>query len=392
MMFFNNKFSGIDFRENKLTFASIKMEKGLPVLQQLLVSDLEQPLIQGGRVSEQANIQSVLRDYVKGKGGAKQAHLAIPTQHTLVRKISSLPDLEEKELGRLLQFQIGDSILLPFDNPIYDFVKIGSLAAQRKLDNDDTLSVDDLSSNIQEELLGARSEILFFATSRELTEDLIKVCEQGEVKPLSAEIRALALKRLINFVHSSWLTQTEMVVEVSKESIDLHIFKDELILFSRTMPINQNVYFDTLQNESAVEKSDETLWIEDEMNELILNETKENQAHQAAEEIAAVQTANMEEAFQLNAYVSDLVNEVEKAQNFFRYSLGERQSEFTRIIVTGEYTSRIFDLFSSQMPTHVCRIDYEAVLNQGFAQEQLLDTCSVAIGLAMRGHEKAKKR
>ena len=58
---------------------------------------------------------------------SKEVHLAIPTQNILIRKITSLPDIGENELAKLLQFEVGERIHLPFENPIYDFVKIGSI-------------------------------------------------------------------------------------------------------------------------------------------------------------------------------------------------------------------------------------------------------------------------
>ncbi|WP_100405003.1 pilus assembly protein PilM [Bacillus solitudinis] len=401
-MFFNNKFSGINFQDKKITFATVKMEKDLPLIQTITVKEIDGNPVESGRLLNKSKVSMVLRSFLEEKNSSKQVHLAIPTQHTLVRKITSLPDLEEAELGKILQFQLGDSILLPFDNPIYDFVKIGTIASVRNAQHAQELTMDELSNSIEDDLKGARSEILFFATSRELSEDLVDVCEESGLRPLSAEVRALALKRLINFVHSKWLTETEMIVEVSEESIDLHIFKDELIAFSRTMPVNSNQYFHQLQTAATTEEIEESLsLIKDEEPPLTLLEEEEieNPLYLKEEKKIAARvlpqskknTGN-ESVFEQEAYLNDLVNEVEKAQNFFRYTLGERQTEFTRIIVTGEYTDLIFNSFSDQMATEVCRIDFEPILDPSFIQRNLLDTCSVALGLAMRGREKANKR
>ena len=104
---------------------------------------------------------------------SKNVHIAIPTQNILIRKITSLPDIGEHELAKLLQFQIGESIHLPFENPIYDFVKIGSIApdVMDRSDGDeeeDDLSLDDLAKEIAENIEGPKSEILLFATSKSL--------------------------------------------------------------------------------------------------------------------------------------------------------------------------------------------------------------------------------
>ena len=68
---------------------------------------------------------------------------------------------------------------------------------------------------------------------------------------LTAEIRALALQRLLLYVHPRWLKETEMIIDVSKNSIDIHIFKEDKIIFSRMMSINRNDYFSNTENHSG---------------------------------------------------------------------------------------------------------------------------------------------
>ena len=98
-------------------------------------------------------------------------------------------------------------------------------------------------------------------------------------------------------------------------------------------------------------------------------------------------------SFNQDSYVNEVVLEIERAQNFFRYSLNERESEFKRIIVTGEGTDEIFEPLKERMGSEeIVRIDYRSILDSDFVNEELLDSCSVAIGLAMRANEIKKKK
>ncbi|OLO40530.1 hypothetical protein BTR23_05940 [Alkalihalophilus pseudofirmus] len=378
-MLFNNKYSGIDFREKRVTFATVRMDKQLPVLQEVYETELTDSIVVAGKVQEKGLLATSLRSYLQqNKNVSKHAHLAIPTQHSLIRKINSLPDVGEPELAKLLHFQIGESIHLPFEEPLYDFVKIGSILPETKQETsndsgeEDEFTLEKLTKSVEKELQGPRSEILFFATSRQLSEGLLEVCEDAGYKPLTAELRALALQRLLMYTHPNWLKGTEMILDVSNDSVDIHIFKEELIVFSRTMEMNRNDYFNSLNSasEDVLSFNSDTFTVQ--------------------EEIAA--TTERPKNFQEDAYLDDLLNEIQKAQNFYRYSLGERDSEFDRIIVTGENTKLIFSRLVERLPNEVVQIDYSSIVDFGFMQHDLLDSCSVAIGLAMRGNEKGEKK
>ena len=124
----SKKFSGIDFHDKSISCATIKMERGLPVLYDLDTHDMKVDIMEGGRVTHSDMVSTALRSSLKEGTLSKNVHIAIPTQNILIRKITSLPDIGEHELAKLLEFHVGESIHLPFENPIYDFVKIGSIA------------------------------------------------------------------------------------------------------------------------------------------------------------------------------------------------------------------------------------------------------------------------
>ena len=76
--------------------------------------------------------------------------------------------------------------------------------------------------------------------------------------------------------------------------------------------------------------------------------------------------ATLDEVRNLNqdSYVNEIVQEIERAQNFFRYSLNERESEFKRIIVTGESTNQVFEPLKDRLGTEeIVRIDYRSILD-----------------------------
>ena len=381
-MFRQKKFSGIDFHNHFISCATIKLERGIPVLQDIEKIKIEEDMIVGGRVSQAEVLSDLLEDALSEGILSKEVHLAIPTQNILIRKITSLPDIGEKELAKLLQFEVGERIHLPFENPIYDFVKIGSILPDSMEEKDEideeTLSLDDLAQGIQKDLEGPKSEILLFATSQSLSQDLADVCDDAGLKPLTAEIRGLALQRLLSYAHPRWLNEIEMIIDASENSVDIHIFKDGYIVFSRMMSIQSNDYVSNITTPQS--NNDDVLLFEEDIPTYSVTQSQ----------IAA--TLDEVRSFNQDSYVNDVALEIERAQNFFRYSLNERESEFKRIIVTGESTDQIFEPLKERMGSEeIVRIDYRSILNHDFTNENLLDSCSVAIGLAMRANE-IKKR
>ena len=126
-MFRKKNSQAIDFHNNFISCATIKLERGIPVVQDIEKIKIEEDMIVGGRVSQAEVLSDLLEDALSDGILSKEVHLAIPTQNILIRKITSLPDIGEKELAKLLQFEVGERIHLPFENPIYDFVKVGSI-------------------------------------------------------------------------------------------------------------------------------------------------------------------------------------------------------------------------------------------------------------------------
>ncbi|MCT8137496.1 hypothetical protein H1D32_06915 [Anaerobacillus sp. CMMVII] len=194
------------------------------------------------------------------------------------------------------------------------------------------------------------------------------------------------------YAQPNWLTGTEMVVDVSEESIDLHIFKDELIIFTRTMPIDRSQYYRTFTSPVSEDNFEATsLVLETTLSFQEVDFEDVAATTDAAKGVSGGTTDITNLSYDEASYLSDLVNEIERAQNFFRYSLDQRDSEFKRIIITGEGTERVFSELKERMNTEVCRIDYSAIIPPDFNQLELLDTCSVAIGLAMRANEKNER-
>jgi type IV pilus assembly protein PilM len=235
------------------------------------------------------------------------------------------------------------------------------------------LSLEDLAEEDLSE--SPKSEVLLFATSKQLSQELADIFASAGLKALSAEIRGLALQRLLSYLHPYWLRETEMIIDASEHSVDIHIFKENLIVFSRRKSINLHEYNPEVEN-----NVEEVFILEDELSDHL----------EGQRQVAATKTETRTSIE--DSYLNEVFLEIERAQNFFRYSLNERETEITRTIVTGEYANRVIDPLQERMESvKVVRIDFHSILAPDFMDNDLLDSCSTAIGLAMRANEKIKK-
>ena len=98
-------------------------ERGIPVLQDIERIELEEDMIVGGRVSQPEVLSDLLEDALSEGTYPKKSISRFHAKHS-IRKITSLPDIGEKELAKLLQFEVGERIHSPFDILIYYFVQI----------------------------------------------------------------------------------------------------------------------------------------------------------------------------------------------------------------------------------------------------------------------------
>jgi type IV pilus assembly protein PilM len=355
-MIFNKVFSGIDIREKNICLASVKFTKGQPLLHGVYHFTEDTDWFKDGKISDAQTLTLFLKkNRRQRKRLATNTHFSLPTQHVIVRKITSLPDLPEKALKKLIDFEIGESIHLPFEEAIYDFRKIGSINMDQIMEKDSFEHVTD--QMISDDHLEPKSDVLFCATSKGLSESMTNSLKQAGFKPRSAEIRATAIKRLIDILHPTWLQETEVVVDINEHSLDLHLYTQGVPVFTRNIAMDKSSYY-------------------------------RNDAYSLTnQEVAATGEGTGTSDWNETAYLDDLLSEIDRAQNFFRYSIGQRDQEFHKLILTGLYTSSLLERLSERLPYPVEKLDFSRILGRGFRGYPLLDGCSVAIGLALRGNK-----
>lgn len=210
----------------------------------------------------------------------KEIKFFVPDAFLFFRKLTVPGDLPDEEVRGYLNFEIGTNIHLPFEDAYFDFHFL----------NEDTMEE------------GEEREILFFATPEPLIKEYQAVLERHKLKPILADVPALCINQLLTVLGYYEPNEHYLFVEWDMTSINLSIFREEIPVFMRHLPL-------------SMEDADWEEGIVDGIPTMICqNEDK------------------------IIMEITDQIAEIERVMNFYKYSLQQGESEVTSIVLVGDHS------------------------------------------------------
>ncbi len=313
---------------------------------------LKHSMIGDGGKLDKGQWEEILKQQVKEyKIKAKLVHIVIPSSLVIVRH-QAMPDVPEKDLKQMVQFEIGTSIHLPFDLPIVDLVKLKS---------------DQPVYNDEGELA---SSVMIVAAPGDLIYPMVEILQENGFKPKYVDIPALSLYRIFSAIHENKKDDPILLVNISRFGVDLHIFANSILWFTRhyEMAIDSFV--------KRQEQIKEFAEVEEESSK---QEVLNGKIYDAKTLLDRIQ-----EKENYQSFVTELGHEIERAINFFRFTLNHQDQKINHC-----YISSLFDLpieFYNQiqerldMEVHSLRYTSE---NKKLETERLLGY-EVGIGMLFR--------
>ncbi|MFC5453082.1 pilus assembly protein PilM [Paenibacillus aestuarii] len=143
--------------------------------------------------------------------GLKGAHaiLAIPVSQVIIRKMT-IPSVKAHELKQLVEFEVETALHLPFEDPVYDFIKV---------------SHDD-----------ENTQILLYAAPKKYILGYVKALEEAGIHVKAVEFSAVALARAIAEQQDE-LFEESMLVSLNEASLDVHMFQNGNPIFMRSIAL-----------------------------------------------------------------------------------------------------------------------------------------------------------
>lgn len=173
---------------------------------------LPEHVIQEGRIAEEDMLRDVLTEVVKDWNLAKRdvAFLA-PDTYVIIRRVAYPDTVEDEELKSHFFIEIGSTIYLPFDDPVFDVVPYTANNAQ--------------------------NEAILIASKESIMQTYEEVLKSVKLEPVVADIAPLSLYRLAHHVHHFEGTEHILLADLRGRSLTVSIFYSHYPLFIRSMEL-----------------------------------------------------------------------------------------------------------------------------------------------------------
>ncbi|GKV68788.1 hypothetical protein NCCP2716_12860 [Sporosarcina sp. NCCP-2716] len=201
----------ITIEEDAVRYVKLKAGDDLAVEEAVEVP-LAPNVVHDGRVVDPAGLVSVLDGLAKEWGIAKRSvQFLAPDTYVMIRKVPYPEDVMEDELKGHFFIEIGSSIYLPFDDPVFDVVPY----------------LPNTESN----------EAILIASKESVLTGYEQALEAAKFDPLVADIAPLALYRLAHEKHRFTGDEHVLLADLTAGKLVVSIFHEHYPLFMRPVDL-----------------------------------------------------------------------------------------------------------------------------------------------------------
>ncbi|NHN29579.1 type IV pilus biogenesis protein PilM [Paenibacillus agricola] len=179
-------------------------------------------VIQNGKIVNEEAVSEAIRHIAQMLGirGAG-IYLSVPTSSTILRK-SIFPVMNDKELRNMIDVELNSGSQMPFKDPVFDYVRLGSAA------------IANPEEKVGRKTKPKQEEVLIFVSPAQVVESYVRVVREAGLKPLSVELESLASFRLLlQYSERSKTQLPECFIMINAESarLEFSIFVEGIPVF-----------------------------------------------------------------------------------------------------------------------------------------------------------------
>lgn len=286
---------------------------------------LPEGVIHEGQIKDRETLVMILEELVSEfnlKG--KDLFFCIPDSVVIVRKIQIPNEILDDEITGYFYMQLGESIHLPFDDPILEAVPIKGFETNR--------------------------EAILIASKESVLNDFASVFKEVHLKPVVADLSLLSIYR--TYYHANLANPNDhlLLVQLGLDYMLLSVFNQHQPIFVRHYP------FDFSEEEVEIVKSrtgfEAFKWIGTE--ESLMSKSK------------------------------DITAEIERFLSYYRFNFTGEKDAITKIVVTGDHpcTSTFVDELTASISVEIqSMIDPLFQTKKGINIPAIYTDC---IGLALK--------
>ena len=235
-------------------------------------------IVKEGKILDQETLAIILEECIYAwKIKRRKVRYLVPDPYVTIRKVAIPADIHIDEINGYLYLEIGESVHLPFEDPVFDFIVLPE----------------------QEE----KREILLFAAQREHVMSYAELFSSVKLIPDAADLSSLALYRLYHHLAEKIAEENLLIIQFDLDLVNMSIFENETPFFMR----HHHLAFDQKQWETQIGRSG--------FQQLTFKG----------------ETAELAEQF------DEVAKEVNMLIDFYQFSLHQGKSELSKMLLTGDH-------------------------------------------------------
>nr|WP_042406487.1 pilus assembly protein PilM [Parageobacillus caldoxylosilyticus] len=173
---------------------------------------LPKGIIQDGKMIDSETLEMILEECVdEWKLKGRRVRFIVPDSFVMIRRIPLSANLEDDEIRGYLFMELGETIPVPFPNPVFDYVVV-----ERK----------------KEETV-----ILLFAAPEEAVSHYTGLFEKVKLRPIAADVSPLCAYRLFYIARQMKRDDHILLIQFDQTSVNVSAFYEHKPAFMRHFPL-----------------------------------------------------------------------------------------------------------------------------------------------------------
>ncbi len=239
--------------------------------------DLPPGIISGGKIADYETFSTILEECIEDwKIQKRDLRFLVPDSLVIIRKISIPKDIQDDEMQGYLYLEMGSSIHLPFEDPVFDYFPLKTSEKTK--------------------------EVLLFAAPEKYVLEYANLFTTLKLNPVAADISPLSLYRLYDYLGQTREKEILFTVQCDMTSVTLSIFEGTVPYVMRHFPLSFEIdNWDVRRGETA--------------NKYVYNGNENEMLLQ----------------------FEDIFKEINKLMDFYKYSLNNGKKEITLFLLNGDH-------------------------------------------------------
>lgn len=282
-------------------------------------------IISNGKIIDHEVFATILEECVSDwKLRNRKVRFLIPESFVIIRKVSIPAEVKDDELKGYLYLELGTSIHLPFEEPVFD-----AFVLSEEKD---------------------KKEILIFAAQEENVQEYSELFSDLKMEPVAAEVSPLAIYRLYHHLNLAKEEEDLLVVQFGLNHVNICIFEGTIPFFMHHLAL-----------EFAEEQWDKRLNREGHYDLIFTGEPSD-----------------------LSYQLDDSYKEISRLMDFYRYSLHQGKKQISKILLDGDHPmlGQIKKDLQRQFDAAVETISFEKHVQM---EHEFPEKFYLALGLALKG-------